>query len=161
MIKKSSLSRGQFFISLSIFAFGVYIAYQTRDIADTQGYEQLGPRLFPMLTGLALILLGAVLGWQTITGDWRDTPQEKKAHKCPDWKAFLIITGGVFVQMALVKILGFVIVTAVLFTTVAYAFGSRRVLRDALISLTLCAAAFLLFTRVLDLSLPASPLGII
>jgi putative tricarboxylic transport membrane protein len=71
----------------------------------------------------------------------------------------LTVTAGLILQMVLIKPLGFVIATAVLFVAVAYALGSRRIVLNAAVGLVLCAVTYVAFTRGLGLVLPAGMLG--
>jgi putative tricarboxylic transport membrane protein len=161
MKRLSLVHRGELLVSLGLLVLGVYIVYHAGGIAESQGYEQLGPRLFPALIGAGLALFGVALTWHVLTGGWRNMPQDQEAHKLPDWKAFLFLSAGVIVQMTLVKSIGFTFATTLLFFAVTYGFGSRRLVRDALIGLSISVFSFYLFTLVLKLHLPASPLGVI
>jgi putative tricarboxylic transport membrane protein len=75
--------------------------------------------------------------------------------------AYLWIAGGLVAQMVIVGFAGFTIASTLLFVAVARGFGSTRVAHDAIVGFVLTAAVFVFFTRVLGLSLPPSPLGIV
>lgn len=157
--RKYSFHPGELSISLGLLVLGLYVVIDTRSIAETQGYGQVGPRLFPSLIGAGLILLGGILGWQAVSGGWRNVPLDQVEHDFPDWRAFAVISAGVILHMVLVGWAGFIIASTLLFTLIAYGFGSRRVLRDAGIGVVLCTVVFFLFTRALGLSLPGGWLG--
>lgn len=154
------LRRGESLLSLGLVALGVYVALRAGSIAESQGYEQVGPRLFPGLAGTALALLGVVLTWQAFTGGWRDMPDDRTAREPADWRAFAFLSGGMIAQMVLVRWIGFTLATTLLFFAVTRGFGSRRAVRDALVGFAVSLFAFHLFTQVLKLHLPASPLGV-
>jgi putative tricarboxylic transport membrane protein len=64
--------------------------------------------------------------------------------------------------MNLLRPVGFVPAAMVLFLSVTFAFGSRSFLRDGIVALVLALVAYLGFTRLLGLQLPAGLLqGII
>jgi putative tricarboxylic transport membrane protein len=149
---------GELLISLGLLALGSFIVYETQGIAETQGYAQVGPRLFPYLVGIGLALCGAVLGWQAIFGGWRNVPLDQPGHDAPDWTAFCIISAGIVLHMIVIGYAGFVLAGALLFVLVARGFGSRRPVRDAVIALVLATVVYLIFTRGLGLKLPAAPL---
>jgi putative tricarboxylic transport membrane protein len=160
-MKKSLAShRGELLLAFGLLAFGVYILFQTRDIAGAQAYEQLGPRLFPLLIGAGMAICGAGLIWQALSGGWRDMPSQE-SHRHPDWFAFGLIGAALVLHMALIGLIGFVLATTLMFVLVARGFGSRRWQRDVAIGATLSILAFYLFTRALGLHLPASPLGVL
>ena len=112
-----------------------------------------------MLVGIGLLVLGLLLLRQTLAGGWRDMPPppDEPLHA----PSFGWIAGGLAVQMAIIALVGFTIASTLLFMAVARGFGSRRLAHDAIVGVVLAAAVFLFFTRVLGLSLPASPLGVI
>jgi putative tricarboxylic transport membrane protein len=94
-----------------------------------------------------------------LAGGWRDIPPppEEPLHA----PSFGWIAGGLAVQMAIIGVIGFTLASTLLFAAVARGFGSRRLAHDAIVGFVLAAAVFLFFTRVLGLSLPASPLGVV
>ena len=154
-----SLHVGEVLISLGLIFIGTFVIYETRGIAETQGYSQVGPRLFPYLIGTGLTLCGAVLAWHAIRGGWRDVPLDQPGHDAPDWMAFAIISGGIVLHMVLIAWAGFIIASTLMFVLIARGFGSRRHLRDVAVGLALAVAAYLVFTRALGLRLPSGPFG--
>jgi putative tricarboxylic transport membrane protein len=66
---------------------------------------------------------------------------------------------GALINVLLVEWAGFVIASAGLFWCVARAFDDRHPLRDAAYAIGLSVAAYVLFARILQLSLPAGLLG--
>ena len=85
---------------------------------------------------------------------WRgDFPEREEQDKLP----VLWIVGGLLAQMVLIKFVGFSIATGVLFAMTARGFG-RVSLPIALVSgILISALVWLVFARLLQLSLPAGP----
>ena len=160
MTTRSLAHRGELLVSLGLLALGAYVLYDTQSIAAAQGYDQLGPRLFPQIVGVALLVLGAMLGWHALSGGWRNVPLDQPGHDNPDWPAFGLIGGGLIVHMAIIGSVGFVIASTVLYLMVARGFGSRRWRRDLLVGVAVVLTAYYLFTLGLGLHLTKSPLGI-
>ena len=158
MPSRAPLHKGELLISLGLIALGTFVFWETRSIAENQGYAQIGPRLFPYIIGCGLTLFGAVLAWQAMAGGWRNVPLDA-AHERPDRAAFAIITVGVLLHMAIIGWAGFVIASTALFVLVARGFGSRRIVRDAIIAVVLSIVVYLIFTLALGLSLPKGPFG--
>jgi putative tricarboxylic transport membrane protein len=157
MIARSPIIPGEALISLALIAIGSFVIYETQSIAETLGYGGVGPRLFPYVIGTGLTICGAVLGWQAVTGGWRNVPLDQEGHDAPDWLAFFVISAGVILHMILIGWAGFIIASILLFVLIARGFGSRRPARDLGIAVVLCIAVFFLFTRGLGLNLPAGP----
>jgi putative tricarboxylic transport membrane protein len=150
---------GEVLISLGLIALGAFVVYETQSIAETQGYAQIGPRLFPYLIGGGLTICGAVLAWQALSGGWRNVPLDQEGHDAPDWVAFGIISVGVILHMVIIGWAGFIIASTVLFVMVARGFGSKRIVRDAIIAVVLATVVFFIFTLALGLALPKGPFG--
>jgi len=136
-------------------ALGVFIAVETSQIAVAPLYAKVGPGAIPYLVAGGLILLGLLFAAQA----WRAAPSASSPAESSDWRALLVISIGLGVQMLLIERVGFVVASAVLFFCVAYGFGSRRWLRDAVIAVLLAAIVYVGFTRGLDLPLPAGVLS--
>ncbi len=154
-----SVHVGEVLISLVLVFIGAFVIYETRGIAETQGYSQVGPRLFPYIIGTGLTLCGAVLSWHAIVGGWRDVPLDQPGHDAPDWMAWAIISGGIVLHMVLIGWAGFIIASTLMFVLIARGFGSKGSVRDLAVGLALAVAAYFLFTRALGLRLPPGPFG--
>lgn len=149
---------GELLLSLGLIALGSLVLYETHTIAETTSYSGVGPRLFPYLIGIGLAACGAVLAWQALSGGWRHVPIDD-SHATPDWIAYGVISAGIVLQMVVIASAGFILASALMFVLIARGYGSRRVLRDALIALVLTTVVFLIFTKGLGLTLPKGPLG--
>jgi putative tricarboxylic transport membrane protein len=119
------------------------------ELSSTYG---IGPKAMPLVVASALALLAIgnlVMAFTT------GLPERESA----DPKAILLILGGLVVLIALIGLGGgFIPATAILFAATAAAFGRRAFHIDLLIGLVLATAVYLLFDKLLTLSLPAGPL---
>jgi putative tricarboxylic transport membrane protein len=75
------------------------------------------------------------------------------------WAPVGWLAAGIVAYLLLAERGGFVVASAVLFWFTARAFDSRRPYRDAAFSIVISVSVFLLFARVLQLSLPAGILA--
>ena len=157
MTARSPIHPGEMLISFGLIALGSFVVFETQSIAETQGYAQIGPRLFPYIIGVGLTLCGAVLGWHALAGGWRNVPLEQEGHDAPDWLAFFVISAGIILHIVVIGWAGFIIASTLLFVLIARGFGSRRPLRDVIIAALLATAVFFIFTRGLGLNLPKGP----
>lgn len=148
-------SGAQIALSLGVLALGAGIAVGTAYLPSQGGYARIGPNFIPAVVAFGLIVSGAFLLYEALTGGWRSMPEpaERTEHAL-HWGAFAWISAGLIAHMALMKWAGFVLAGALLFACVARGFGSARVLRDAALGLALALGVFLFFVRVLNVSLP-------
>jgi putative tricarboxylic transport membrane protein len=70
------------------------------------------------------------------------------------WQPAIMVGAGVVSYLLLAERLGFVVASAALFWLTARAFDEHHPWRDAVVAVTTSIAAYLLFVRLLDLSLP-------
>ncbi len=153
----SRVAIGDAFLSLALIGYGVYLVVGAGRIRVLPVYSRIGPRFFPYLVASAALLCGALLLIEALRG--RRAPPEAgedvDLSVRDNLRPVLVIAVGLAVGAALMKPAGFVIAATLIFLTVAMAFGSRQRLRDLLIGLSLSLVAYLSFTRLLDLTLPA------
>ncbi len=127
------------------------IFVDTARIGGAASYAKIGPKAFPyaIATGLLLLSIGtAVKAWR---GDF---PARERDAPAP----ILWIVGGLAAQMLLLKLAGFSIATGILFACTARGFGKGPLWITLPVGILLSLAVWLIFGRVLQLSLPAGPL---
>lgn len=112
----------------------------------------VGPAAAPLLVagGMAALAIGNLV--LAIRGD-------QPAREALDGAAILLILGGLAGLILVIGIGGgFVLATAILFAATATAMGRRAAATDLAIGLVLGLLVYLLFAKLLALSLPAGPL---
>jgi len=143
--------RAAMIIAVILLVLAAIIFWDTSALQMSPVYG-VGPKAVPLAVaaGLAILALGNfVLAWR---GDF--PPRESL-----DPKAIALILGGFAALIAIIGLGGgFIPATAVLFATTAAAFGRRAMLADLAIGLVLGAIAYLMFDKLLALSLPAGPI---
>jgi putative tricarboxylic transport membrane protein len=109
---------------------------------------------YPVLVLFGLLVTAIAAFFDTI----RSRDALPRSHP-PGWRRVALIAGGIVVDLLLLERAGFVIASAALFWFTARAFDDSRPLRDAVFGLVISTASYLLFVRVLKLSLPAGILA--
>lgn len=112
------------------------------------GYAGIGPDGAPRVIGWALIALAV---WTVFDAFAHRFPM--RAAQAPG--PILWIVGGLVLQLVLLGIAGFSIATGIMFAFTARAFGKRNLLVTVPVGIVLAFLLWLLFARVLMLSLPA------
>jgi putative tricarboxylic transport membrane protein len=137
--------------AVGLFALAGIIAFDVTGLGGGMAYG-IGPQAMPLVVaaGLAILAIGnLVLAWRG------ELPERESA----DPRAVLLILGGFVALIALIAFGGgFIVATAILFATTSAAFGRKALLTDLVIGAALALIIFLIFDKLLTLSLPAGPL---
>lgn len=138
-------------VAALLVALAGVILWDMTTLQITQTYG-IGPKAMPIVVavGLALLAIGNVV--LAIRGDF---PEREPAAPLP----ILLILGGLLAVIILIGIGGgFIPAVTVLFAATAAAFGRRAILVDLAIGFALGVGAYLMFAKLLSLSLPMGPL---
>ena len=121
--------------------------------AAGQGSAGTGPEPYPWLVMAGLLVTGALLARRTITS--RTVDETGGKPRAP----VMLLAAAAVLHLLLVERAGFVPAAAVLFWLAARAFDPRHPIRDGAFALGVSLSAYVLFARVLHLSLPAGVLA--
>ena len=150
-------------LGVAVILFGLVWLWGAWSLPQAATYAVVGPGLFPTVIGIALVVLGALLLVAIARGE-RFEPQDAEdadVTQRPSGAAFWTAVLAGVLPVFTIRPLGFPVAAAISFALTARAFGSRRVAVDLGLGLVLGLACWLLFSRLLGLTLPGfPPLGI-
>ncbi|MBM6594629.1 tripartite tricarboxylate transporter TctB family protein [Microvirga pudoricolor] len=112
----------------------------------------VGPKAMPMVVaaGLGILAIG-----NAIAAFRGDLPERESLQ----WQPIILIIGGLAVMMGFIHFgVGFILATTVLFAATAAAFGRRAFLVDLAIGFVLGLIIYVVFSKLLALSLPMGPI---
>jgi putative tricarboxylic transport membrane protein len=149
--------RSELVVALFLLALGALVLFDT--VQMSTGLAQrgpVGPKAVPTVVGVLLLVVGVLLAVDVLRGG-RGEPEGGEdidlSHGA-DWRAVLIISGAFLANVVLIERLGWPISGAILFFGCAYALGSRRYVRDALIAIALSVGTWYLFVVGLGIDIP-------
>jgi putative tricarboxylic transport membrane protein len=132
---------------------GIYF-YATEKLPSLEIGDPLGPKAFPRLLGVILLVTAAVMFFEMLRARKLKRPPAKKAE-AGDRGAYLIIAGVVvwtFLFFLVFERLGFVIATTIyLFGLTSY-FHRGKVITNAVVSVLFCVGSYYMF-KVLGVNL--------
>lgn len=153
---------GELLLGVAVAIFGVAVVWQTFQIRITPAYSLVGPRVVPLIVGIGLVLAGLWLAGEAAMGRTASptTEAEDADPTLPtDWRAVGLLTAALILYLVLIEPAGFIIASAVLFVSAAFAMGSRRLVRNLAVGVVMAAVLYLAFTAGLGLRLPIGLLG--
>ena len=130
-------------------ALAIVMAWQAWSMPVSPIYAQVGPTIVPIITALALGMLGILLLVDAVQGGWQ--PAEEK-EVTPD-RAALLWIAGLVLNVLLITTAGFTIASVILFVCVARGFGSKAIVRDALIGAAFALVAYIGFAKTLGINI--------
>jgi putative tricarboxylic transport membrane protein len=139
--------RVELVVALAVVGLGLFVLAGSRSVEAEAGYDRIGPRFFPSLVAVGLLVSGTVLAGAAV----------RRPHTAPaptGWAAVALLSLALGSSVLLLERAGFVVTSTLLFWLVARAFASCRPWRDGLVGLLLSLLVYLVFTRGLGLMLP-------
>ncbi len=150
--QRSTLAWPETFIGIGLLAFAGLVTWQTATMAVSPMYSKVGPRVFPYMTAAGLALMALFMLVEGIRGGWQP---DDEAEVPVEWRSTLFVVAGLIANVLLIVPLGFTAASTVLFTLVAYGFGSRQPLRDAAIGFTFAMISYFGFAKALGVNIGA------
>jgi putative tricarboxylic transport membrane protein len=126
---------GETIIGVGVLALAIVMAWQALSMPVSPIYAQVGPTIVPIITALALGMLGVLLLVDAVQGGWQ--PAEEKEVR-PDRAALLWIVAGLVLNVLLITSAGF---------------GSKAIVRDALIGAAFALVAYIGFAKTLGINI--------
>lgn len=117
----------------------------------------VSPQTFPYMVASFVSLVGLGLMIDVLRGN-HGTPDgdEPGAPYTPlNFKTMGIVVAAIGMHVILLEIAGYVIAATVCFWGVAYAFGSRKILKDFFISFIFAFIVYFAFSKGLNINLPS------
>lgn len=140
------------FVAVGFLVVAVVVLVSAFRIPEGGGYQAVGPRAFPLLVGAGLGVVAVIGAVQAFTTASTSTSAEESEPI--QWRPMLVLVAALALYAALLVPVGYWQSTTVFFVVCARVLGSRRLLRDAVIALALALATYVLFDRVLGITLP-------
>ncbi|MCA1491218.1 tripartite tricarboxylate transporter TctB family protein [Sinorhizobium alkalisoli] len=127
------------------------IFWDVSRLTGLAGYSQVGPTTVPYAVASCLLVLAVWTAIEALRGDFPVRDHQEIGPVA--W-----IVGGLTAQMLLLNTLGFSIATGMLFALAARGFGRRKLWLSVPIGIAFSFVVWVIFARLLKLSLPAGPL---
>jgi putative tricarboxylic transport membrane protein len=144
--------------AVALLAFGLLVLFGMFQISGREGLSPSGPRFFPLVVAVGLLVFGTLFLISTTLR--RDRYLGEKAAvegAVTDWPTTGLVAAILVVYAFLLDPLGYLVATALLFPAAAYVLGSRgrrKVLRNLAIGVVLGVVVFFSFTDLLGVRLP-------
>ena len=152
------IDKAQYLVCAVCVAVGVFLIVDALRIAD--GFakvDPVGPRLFPLVIGIGLILLAVILAIAIPRGSRgeADAGEDIDPNMASDWRTVGLLVALFVATIVLVNPLGWTITGALFFAGAATVLGSQHYVRNIAIGIALGIISFYAFYSGLGIPLPA------
>jgi putative tricarboxylic transport membrane protein len=150
--------RAELGVALLLGAVGVLVFLDANGLVTPYSQsDPVGPKTVPFIVAGLLVACAVLLAINVIRGGQGEAEggEDIDLTHPADWKTILPIAGAFILNILLIDWAGWVISGTVLFWGSVLALGSRRYIRDGLISLALSLLTFYGFYLGLGIALPA------
>jgi putative tricarboxylic transport membrane protein len=148
----------QFVVCAVMLVVGIFLIVDALSLtAEFAKVDPVGPKLFPLVIGAGLLVCSVLLAIATARGS-KGTPDDGEdidTSTPADWKTVGLLVALFVATIALVDVLGWVIMGAVLFGGAATILGNRHWIRNLGIGLVLSLVSFYAFYVGLRIPLSA------
>ena len=122
-----------------------------------QGSSIVSPQTFPYMVAAFTSIIGLVLIFDILRGKsgTPDGDEPGDPYTPLNYKTLAIVAASIGMHVILLETAGYIIAATICFLGVAYGFGSRRVLKDFLVSLFFALVVYFSFTKGLNINLPS------
>jgi putative tricarboxylic transport membrane protein len=135
--------------------------YATAQIPTLDLGDPLGPKAFPRLLGIGLLLTAGLL-FMELRHAGKPQSEEEKPRIPGEHRHLLVVAAVVvwtFIYFALFVPLGYVLATAIYLLVLTAYFNRGKWLTNTLTSVLYCVLVYLMFTKALGVSLPPGVLS--
>lgn len=155
---RRSVDNAQYVVCAVLVAVGAFLLYDAMTLTGAFAkVDPVGPKMFPIVIGVGLILLAITLAIaipRGFTGE-AEAGEDVDPNAPADWRTVGMLVGLLVATIVLVEPLGWAITGAMLFAGTATVLGSRHYLRSILIGTVLAVGSFYAFYSGLGIPLPA------
>jgi len=122
-----------------------------------QGSSIVSPQTFPYMVAAFTSLVGLGLLLDVLRGrlGTPDGDEPGDPFVPANFKTMAIVATAIALHVILLDIAGYIIAATVCFFGVSFGFGSRKYLKDLLVSLAFALVVYFSFTKGLNINLPA------
>ena len=149
-------------VGAGVLAVGLGLAAGATTIPSEAGYSGVGPNFLPWVVAAFLVLCGAWLTGEALSGGFRQADEPEGAER-GHWPGFAWVSAGLLLNAALITTLGFILSCGLCFTLAVRGFkaaeGARRPgvkgwLFNAAIGIAIAAPVYWMFSQLLAINLP-------
>lgn len=156
MTKLTRAARSELIFAIGFLLLGLFVLYSAFTLEEPGVYSVVSPKTFAYIIGGFASIVGLLLVSEVLRGNYGvpEGTEPGDAFLPPDIKTMAIVLGSIALHIMLIERAGYIAAAALTFYGVTFAFGSRKILKDIVLSFVFAIVVYFLFSRGLRIFLP-------
>lgn len=148
--------RAEFAFATFFTLLGFYVLFDAYTLEESGVYSVVSPKTFEYMIGTFATVIGLLLIIEVARGKYGipEGTEVDSPFLPPDVKTMAIVIGSIAIHIVLIERIGYIASAMLLFYGVTFAFGSRKYLKDVLISFLFALIVYVVFSKGLRIFLP-------
>ncbi len=148
----------KFILGFVVVLAGIYF-YATSQIPTLEIGDPLGPKAFPQLLGIGLIISGVMLLIEIIkAGKYPEARPRLTRKDIAHYWIVGAVAGWTLLYFLVFEKLGYMIATTIYLLALTTYFNKKRTVTNVLTSVLFCVISYVMFTQLLGVTLARGPL---
>ncbi|WP_059103268.1 tripartite tricarboxylate transporter TctB family protein [Shouchella shacheensis] len=135
-------------VLIALAGFYLYLAFQLPSFMNTV----IDADTIPKITGALLMILSVIYFFMPVQES--EEEREKRTEAKHDWPLILGVLVMTFLYIFLLEILGFLLTSIAFIFLCTWVLGYKKLLRNAIVSISVPLSLYILFTQLLSIRLP-------
>ncbi|MBJ7340857.1 tripartite tricarboxylate transporter TctB family protein [Mycolicibacterium sp.] len=156
--QERTVDRAQYLVCVVLVVVGAFIIVDALSLpSGFAKVDPVGPKLFPMVIGIGLLVMAAILAIAIPRGSKgeADAGEDIDPDLPSDWRTVGLLVAIFVATILLVNPLGWAVTGALMFAGCATVLGSKHYVRNIVIGAILSVGSFYAFYSGLGIPLPA------
>lgn len=135
---------------------GLFVLYDAFTLEEPGTYSVVSPKTFAYIIGGFTTLVAIWMIFEILKGKRGVAEGTEKGDPFlpPDIRTMSIVLGVMVLHVILLERIGYIAAASIVFYGITFAFGSRKYVKDVLISFTFAVVVYIVFAKGLRIFLP-------
>jgi len=156
MQRSSRAVKSEFLFATLFTLLGLFVLYDAYTLEESGVYSAVSPKAFEYIIGTFATVVGLLLILEIARGKYgiAEGTDSSTPFLPPDIRTMSIVIVSMAAHILLIERIGYIAAATIAFFGVTYAFGSRKILKDIVISLIFAVVVYVVFSKGLRIFLP-------
>lgn len=156
MIRTTRAVIAEVIFALAFLLLGLFVIYDALTLPEPGVYSAVSPKTFALIIGVFTTTVAAFLLLEVLRGRLgiAEGTERGDAFLPPDIRTMSIVLLAILLHVILLERAGYIFSATLTFFMVAFAFGSRKFIKDFVISFLFAVIVYIVFSKGLTIFLP-------